>query len=82
MRGVVIGTICLAAFFIVGKVWLIADAHSHGKNMYEIEVVEYGREADSYTTYAYKFDENKCVTFKDALGIERTICGQVKITKY
>lgn len=82
MRGVVIGFITLFVVLIVGKFYLIVDAHKRGKSVYEIEVLRYGKVYDTYTTESYKFDENRCVTFTDGLGLERTICGEVNITKY
>lgn len=76
MRGIVIAIIAFTVLVIVGKVFLIVDAHKRGKNVYEIEVMRYGKTYESYTTEAYKFDENRCITFTDGLGLERTICGE------
>lgn len=81
-RGIIIVAITLFVVLIVGKFYLIADAHKRGKSLYEIEVLRYGKTYDTYTTESYKFDENHCVTFTDALGLERTICSEVNITKY
>lgn len=76
---VVVTLIILIAF--VARLFLATNAHKKGENIYEIEIIRY-RSTETYLTKSYKFDENRCVTFTDELGREKTICGEVNITKY
>lgn len=81
-KGIFIAVFVIILIGIGGRIFLITDAHKKGENLYEIEIIRYGRSSESHFAKSYKFDENHCVTFIDEFGLEKTICGEVNITKY
>jgi len=79
---IIVSIFLLILIAIGGRIFLIMDSHKKGENLYEIEVNRYGRTSESHFTKNYRFDKNHCVVFVDELGLEKTICGDVNITKY
>ncbi len=61
---------------------LIATRASQGKHTHIITVHTFSGE-ETYTTAEYKIDPTtRCVSFKDLIGIPRTICSNYSITTY
>ena len=82
VRGLIIGIGILVLISILGRVYLVSEAHKNGKEMYEIEVFDYNHSSRSYFVEEYAFDKNGCISFKDEWGNSKIVCGQVNITKY
>jgi hypothetical protein len=81
-KGLIILVFIMVIGALVFKVALISRAVSSGKPLYEISVSRYDQ-VEEYLTSEYNVDpQTKCITFKDELGIKRTVCNNYTITQY
>jgi hypothetical protein len=78
--------IIVAAFIVVGigfRVMLVYNAYNDGNGqLYQIDVNNFNT-VETYLTREYVVDPNtKCITFKDEMHLQRTVCNNYTITKY
>ncbi len=67
---------------MVAYVGIIATRSAQGKKTHIITVHTFSGE-ETYTTSEYKIDSvTRCVSFRDLIGIPRTICSNYSITTY
>lgn len=76
----------LIAFAIIAmislKVGLVYNSFKGGKQVYEIHVNSFNGSENYITTEFTKDEKTGCLTFKDELGIKRTVCNSYTITTY
>lgn len=64
------------------KIFLIVRAVGNSKPLYEINVNSYNQ-VETYITEKYIINpDTKCLSFKDEIGIKRTVCNNYTITEY
>ena len=82
MRGTIKAMFVLALLGIVAYWGFIGMRISKGVPTYVITVRDYSS-TETYVTSEYKIDSvTRCISFKDALGMSRTVCSNYSITNY
>lgn len=77
----VIAIIVIVASLVL-KGTMIGRALQNGKTLYQIDVNKFNN-IETYITTEYLVDPNtKCITFKDEMGLKRTVCNNYTITEY
>jgi hypothetical protein len=76
----------IALVLIVGTIVLkglyIGHALQSDKKIYQIEVDSFNG-TESYIATEYVVDQKtNCITFKDAMGMRRTVCNKYTLTEY
>jgi hypothetical protein len=67
---------------VMFKFFMIADAKSNNKTIYQIEVNSFN-DIESYTTTEYDRDgKTGCIQFKDEFGVKHIVCNNYTITEY
>jgi hypothetical protein len=66
----------------VFKGLMIGKALQSDKNIYQIDVDSFNG-TETYFATEYIVDaKTNCITFKDALGMRRTVCNKYTLTEY
>jgi len=61
---------------------LIGRALQNGNKIYQIEVDSFNG-VETYIATEYMVDQKtNCITFKDAMGMRRTVCNKYTLTEY
>lgn len=72
----------LVVSFILLRMGFMVETKTKGKTLYSIEVINFTK-SETYLTSDYTRDKNTgCISFKDMLGVKRTVCNNYTITEY
>ena len=72
----------LVVSFILLRMDFMVETKTKGKTLYSVEVINFTKN-ETYLTSDYTRDEKTgCISFKDMLGVKRTVCNNYTISEY